>query len=162
MATLISKLAEEPYSISPLDTFDYLKNFREIYELLRLGKLNSAKNVLNNLGGNYSIFPEYLKSKQEDVLPLFNEIVKAKEAEDILKKGLSGGMLGSLNRAKTIMLSIDPDKVSDEAVDFFMDEGMWSWIESAAKRRLSQDDDEAMIMIKDSVEDLLEKGTLID
>jgi len=167
MTTLISKLAEEPYSVSALDTFDYIKKFHELYELLRLGKLNPALTILKNLGKNHSLFPEYIKSKPEDVLPLFNKLVKVKKIEDTLEDGLSTGLLGSLVRTKEMLFPpaealLDPQEMTADAVDFFMDENMWTWIEEAMKRKLTPNDTEAMSMIKVSVEDLLEKGMLSD
>jgi len=166
MKTLILKLAEEPYSISPIDTFDYLKKFGELYELLKIGNVSAAKKIYDSLGNTANVFPEYLKSKPEDVLPLFTKLVQLEKFENILKSGIGSNIISAVIKAKEIMFPasgalFDPEEMSADTVDFFMDENMWSWIESASKRKLTDDDLEAIDIITASVKDLLAKGILL-
>jgi hypothetical protein len=159
--SLFNKLSE--YSFSPLETFDALKSFKELYELLRIGSLSDAKNLIDQIGDKAIIaFPEYLKTKSENVLPLFNRISSISKIEELLEEAISGPMIPVMLEIKTIIPEIEPGDLTRDAIDFFMDQGMWDWIEEAGSRKISEQDNAALNMVKMSINDLLEKGLLRD
>lgn len=71
--TLLHKLADDysdVYGVSPVDAFDIIRNFKELYENLRLGDTEKSLEIMKELkeSNNLDNFPEYAEAKSGQLL----------------------------------------------------------------------------------------------
>jgi len=59
------------------------------------------------------------------------------------------------------MALIDPEEMDTEFMDFILDDGMWDYIFDISKNGIGTGDEQALSLIKDSIEDLVSRDVIL-